>query len=168
MTIFISNPTTQNWHFHFRMPTNNLLSMIEIPHGQQREIGHGWSPEQTEMLVKQLQKMGGREADDTYGHMGKFMGLLYRVDNQVEEDEIVTANVAVNDTAGERSVAQATKGALAFDRAANSRLRGRRAARATEVQVEQLLAPGARPTGNEVNFGLGVDPDGRADANLPA
>lgn len=170
MSLFISNPSKQNVVFHFRtsVPKDNSGPMaVEIPSGRQVEIGHGWSPEEREYVIKQIEKRGGRDAAEVHATMGKFLGLLYRDNRPVTEGEIVMGHSAVLKTQEERSVAEATRAALAFDRNANQRVRGKRLARVTQVEVEQEIDPHARRTGDEVTFSLSVDPEGRGDVSLP-
>ena len=86
----------------------------------------------------------------------------------MDEDEILTANKAVEDAGDQRSVEQVVRSAAAFDRTANSN-RGRskeRIARVTETEIEQVLPPHAHKTGNEVKFKMTVDPDARGDTRV--
>ena len=170
MTIFVTNPTTQNWNFHYRTPDNNLLAMVEIRSGQQVAFGEDWTPEQTEKVIVQLQRHGAREAVDFNSLVRKFSGLMYRVGERVEKDEILDANNVVKESLQQRSVDEAVKAAAGFDRAAQSATPGvrRRPARVTAVEVTQQLQPHERATGDEVRFSLTVDPDaGTSSIQLP-
>ena len=168
--IYLTNPTRQHWQFHYRTPTDNLLAMVEIRSGQQVAIGKDWTPEQTEKVIKQLQRHGAREAEDFSSLVNRFSGLMYRVGDPVQKDEILDANAIVNDTNQQRSVDEAVKAAAGFDRAANAATSGprRRPARITQVEVEQQLQPHERATGDEVHFSLTVDPEaGKSNIQLP-
>jgi hypothetical protein len=171
MAIFLTNPTTQNWEFHYRTPTDNLLAMVEIRSGRQVEIGKKWSPEQTEKVITQLQRHGAREATDFNGLIRKFSGLMYRVGERIESDEILDANSVVKDSLQQRSVDEAVKAAAGFDRAAQGATPGvrRRPARVTGVEVTQQLQPHEHATGDEVKFSMTVDPEaGTSNIKLPA
>ena len=166
MTLCISNPSRQQAVFYYRRAVTNDTSgpaSVTIPEGGQVEIGHGWSHEETAYVIQQIFASGGAHADEARGRLGKFTGLLYREMRPVTVDEIVEAHESVLAAAEERSAAQATRGALAFDRQANKGRR-QRLARITEVEVHQELAPGEKPRGDEVHFKMTVDPDGSSDA----
>lgn len=172
MTLFVSNPSRQQVEFHFRTGITRDSSgpiVAVIPSGGQVELGHGWTREQMDYVVKQIEMAGGGNAALAHGAMGKFTGLLYRESHPVDEDEILTANGAVEQALAMRSVEQATRSAVAFDRIANKnqgRQKGR-LAKSTTVEIEQELPPHAHRTGDEVAFSLTVDPDGRADVRVP-
>jgi hypothetical protein len=172
MSLYVSNPSRQQVEFHYRTAITKDTSgpsVVVIPSGGQVEIGHGWTREQMAYVIQQIELGGGGDAALAHGKMGKFTGLLYRVSNPVDEDEIVTANKSVEQDAMERSVAQATRSAVAFDRIANKnqgRQKGR-LAKSTTVEIVQELEPHAHRTGDEVEFSLTVDPDGRSDVRMP-
>ena len=168
--IYLTNPTRQHWQFHYRTPDNNLLAAVEIRSGQQVALGKDWTPEQTEKVIVQLQRHGAREAVDFNSLVRKFSGLMYRVGERVETDEILDANTIVKESLQQRSVDEAVKAAAGFDRAAQSATPGlrRRPARVTEVAVRQQLQPHERATGDEVRFSLTVDPEaGTSSIQLP-
>lgn len=168
MSIFLASASKQHITFFYREPKDNLLASVEIASGTQTEIGHGWTMEQKEKVVEQLERFGARDAAEAHGQMkGRFLGLLYRVQGVISTDEIETGHEAVVRTQEERAASEATKAALGFDRAVNKGTRGRRAARMTEVVVEQLKAPGERATGDEVAMSIQIDPEGRSDVALP-
>lgn len=173
MTIFVSNPSRQAVVFYYRRTISRDTSgpaAIDIPSGGQVELGHGWSPEETAYVISQIIRAGGANAAEAHGKMGSFTGMLYRETNPVDVGEIVTAHESVMKHAEDRSVSNATRGALAFDRAANANKGQKthgRLARVTEVEVIQELPPHQSRTGDEVAFKLSVDPEGRADVRLP-
>ena len=168
MTLFVSNPSGQHVLFLYRDPRNNLLARIDLQSGHQAEIGKAWSAAETALVVEQLERFGARDAAESHGTMGRFTGLLYRDMAPVTTDEIEMAHAALVGTLEERSAAEATRSALAFDRAVNGGTRGQRRARTTQVEVLEQLEPNARPTGREIAFGLTVDPEGSRDMKLPA
>ena len=165
-TLYISNPSRQDAIFYYRRAITNDNSgaaSVTIPQGGQVALGAGWNREEIAYVIQQILAAGGANAAEAHGRMGKFTGLLYREDYPVAKTEILTAHEGVKAAAEDRSVSQATRGALAFDRATNKGAR-QRLARQTEVEVEQILPPHTTPTGDEVHFKLAVDPDGSADA----
>ena len=170
MSLFISNPTKQDWTFYYRdlasAPEARLLHQLKVPSGRQVEVGHGWARDQIAHVVAQLEAAGAHDAAEASRPIAKFQGLLYRVNGQIEEREIVEAHDSVVATQQARSVNEATKAALGFDRALNAQSKGRRAARSSTVEVIEQLGPHARATGNEVNFSLTVDPDGNQAVRL--
>ena len=168
MSIYLANPSYQNHHFHYREPVNNLINVIEIERGGQVEIGHGWDAEQRKKVIQQLERHGARHAVETHGNPRRFTGLLYNDVRIISEDEIEAAHEAELQTREDRSVAAATNGVRAFDKAARTRTRERPSARETKVEVRQDIMPGVRPNGNEVQFDIEVSPEGRADVLLPA
>ena len=167
--ITIANTTKQHWIFWYRDPVNDkILKRVHINSGAQVTIGGGWSAEQKRKVIEQLERAGARDAAEAHGKLaGRFGGLLYRDIGLVDVGEIHTGHEAVVDAQEKRSVAEAMKGVAGFDRAVNGAKR-QRVARVTEVTVKQLPAPGSRLTGDEVEFNMTVDPDGRADVRLPA
>jgi len=165
MTLYVSNPSKQHVTFHYRL-ASNLLASAEIPSGQQIALKISFADK--DKVIEQLHRFGARDAAESHGNMGKFLGLLYRDEFVVDSDEIRMAHAAMVETQEKRSAAEATRGALAFDLNANRGTRNKRLARVTQVEVEQQLEPHARPSGNEVAFSLSVDPDGRQDVKLPA
>ena len=172
MTIYLSNPTKQNYVFHYRLwaerAEDRLLRHVAIPSGGQAEIGQGWSPDQTNRVLEQLHLHGAREVSDMWtGNAGGFLGLTYRLDKVIKSEEIHAAHAKVVETQEKRSAAEATKAALGFDRSLNQGGRGQRRVKVSGVEVQQQVGPHDRPTGEEVNFSLSVDPEGRSDVRLP-
>lgn len=168
MSLYISNPTKQNVVFFYREPRGGLVAFLDIASGGQAEIGHGWTVEEKAKVIDQLHAIGSLEASESHGKLSKkFLGLLYRDNAVVTVSEIEAGHEAVVNTQEQRSVSEATKAVLGFDRAVNEGRRGSRAARITAVEVEEQLAPRAKRTGNEVAMSIQIDPDGRVDAALP-
>jgi hypothetical protein len=170
--LHISNPSKQDVTFFYRLNEKEEARRgpmaLPIPSGRQVQVGQSWSPPQRAYVIKQLELHGGRDAAETHADMGKFLGLIYRDSARIEGDEIEMAHQALVRTQEQRSAQEATRGALAFDRAAQAPGRGKqRVARVTEMSIKQEVAPGARPTGNEIDFSMSVDPEGRGDAPLP-
>ncbi len=169
MTLYISNPSRQQTVFYYRRAVtrdNSGPHSIPIPSGCQVAIGQRWTKEETAYVIEQILRAGGADAAEAHGKMGAFTGLLYREGHAVDEDEIVTAHESVLKDAQDRSVKQATLGALGFDRVANTTNKGRRGqrlARVTEVEVIQELPPHQHPTGDEVHFQMTIDPEGSSD-----
>jgi hypothetical protein len=168
MTLAIANATKANLEFQYREPVNNLVQTLRIYSGSQQVIGQKWTNEQKALVIQQLERYGARDAAEVYGKMGAFHGITYRNDAVISEDEIKLGHEAVVETQQERSVREATKAALGFDRAVRRPNEARRVgAKQTRVEVEQQIDPRSRATGNEVHFDLTVDPEGRKDVALP-
>ncbi len=166
MTLYISNPSRQDVVFYYRRAKTNDNSgpaHVTIRSGGQVMLGAGWSFEETAYVIEQIMAAGGEHAAVAHGHMDKFTGLLYRELFPVDKDEILTAHESVKAAAEERSVAQVTRGAMAFDRTINNGRRGARESKTTEVEIHQLPVPHQKPTGDEVHFKMAVDPDGSSD-----
>jgi hypothetical protein len=166
MSLYISNPSKQNVTFFYRDPINNLLARMDIGSGRQVMVGAKWTAAEKARVIEQLERFGSRDAAEAHGKMGRFLGLLYRDMAPISTDEILMGHTAMVDTQEQRTVAETTKAALAFDRVTNGAIRGQRRARQTQVEVIEQLAPHSRPTGNEASFSLTVDPEGRGDIPL--
>lgn len=171
MTIYISNPSRQTVVFYYRRAVTKDTSgpsSVTIFSGEQVELGRQWSRDEHAYVIEQIERHGGANAAEAHGRMGsRFTGMLYREVHPVDQDEIVTAHESVKAAAEERSVTQATRGALAFDQVVNNtgkRGSRQRLARVTEVEVIQELMPHTKPTGDEVHFKMSVDPQGSSDA----
>jgi hypothetical protein len=166
MVLHVANDTKLNWVVQYRLTGGEggkLLGpfILEIPSGQQRTVGAGWSQENEQFFVEQIERHGAIEARELDRTVKRHTGLLYSYDRQIEADRIEEGHSKVVDTQEKRSAEEATKAALGFDRMANQAGRGkRRMARATEVEVEELHDPRGRPTGKEMHFRLGVDAEG--------
>jgi hypothetical protein len=161
MSLHVSNATTQHYVFFYREVVANaphpLLRSIEINSGCQAVIE--CAPDQKAGIIKQLEAAGAHDAAETHRKIKDFHGLIYRDVGQISEDEIVMGHDSVKAMQNDRSVEQVTNSALAADRALNPDRRHRQT-RVTEVEIEQVPAPGQRMTGNEARFSLAVDADG--------
>lgn len=171
MTLFVSNPSRQHVEFHYRTRITQGTDhpqVISIPSGGQVEMGHGWSWEETQYVITQIERAGGASADVAKG-MERFTGLLWRQDKVVQVEEIEVANVRVEEALNQRSVEQATRSAASFDRVVNNN-RGQhksRLAKETSVEIVQDVPMGGHRTGDEVKFSLTVDPTAPRDARVP-
>lgn len=170
-TLNIANPTRQDWIVQYRVgapktPEFETLRQFTVPSGGQIDLQ--LEPIHQAQLIGHLeQRHGARDAAEVHGRMVRFSGLIYRDMGQIETTEIQQAHEAEMQTREERSVTQAVRGALGFDKAARKPNQTRPGARITETTVEQELPRGVRRTGNEVAFNLSVDPEGRSDIALP-
>jgi hypothetical protein len=162
MTLCISNSSKQHHVFCYREPKENLLSHVQIRAGGQQEIGHGWSREQTDKVIAQLEHIGAHDAAEVHKRVPNFHGLLYRYEAPISADEILMGHESVKDMQNNRSVSQAVNGVLATDRSAQeiagAKRRGGRPFKTTEVEVRQV--PDGQPTGKETHFAVAVDPEG--------
>lgn len=168
MALYLANTTKQHWNHCFRPPEATRFHMVQIPSGQQVELGHNWSKDQMEAVIRDLERFGARPVVDANGKMDNFPGLLYSTTKPISEDKIVAGHDAVVEAQEKRSASEATRSALAFDSTTRANKgRGKRLAKVTEVEVKQDLPRNQKPTGNEVNFSVGVSEDGRSDLKLP-
>ena len=168
MSLNISNPTHQRHIFLYREPVNNLELHAFIQPGAQIEIGQHWTAEQQAKVIRQLETHGARDAAEVHGDLGRFSGLLYRDRGVISVEEIHAAHESDITTREERSVSEATLGALAFDRAARTGTSERPPATLTESIVQQDVQRGQkRKKGDTVDFSMTVSPDGAKDARLP-
>lgn len=170
MTLNISNPTLQDWTVMYRLGAPNseewkTLRQIVLRRGQQIDLI--LSDEGKAQLVRHLETYGARDAAEVHARLANFSGLIYRDNGVIEREEIEMAHESDVDMRQDRSVTQAVRGALGFDNAVRKANKVRPSARITETTVEQEVARGSHPTGNEVRFNLTVDPEGRSDVSLP-
>ena len=160
--LYLSNPCRQEVQFFYRTEKTAIPSgpkSIMIPSGGQVELGHQWSDDEFDYVLVQIEALGGRDASEAHGHLKKFTGLLFRVGLPVDEDEILMAHASVTRATEDRSVAQATNSVAAFDKRANMKGKGRRLARVTGIEVEELKEQGARVTGDEMHLNMEINPD---------
>lgn len=160
MTLYISNSTKQHVIFPMRFAGVERLHTFHIPSGGQIAVGSEYSEDKILQLIEHLERHGARDAAEMNGKPEEFSGLVYRFDRPMKEDEIVQGHEIVVDDQQKRSVREAVKGGLGFDRAAQQGARGKRLAEVTEVEVVQEIGVREKPTGNEVRFGMRVDPTG--------
>lgn len=163
--LYIANATRQNFRFHFRIPENDKAMILEIPSGQQREVGKGWTDESYQACVSQLEKYGARKAEEAHGALRNFnSGILYS-HKIIKEDEIVYGNEQHLDSAQDRSVTQATRTALAADH--NHRDKRTRKRKAKSVTTEVLKHGDPRKGEDEGLMSITVSEDGARDEKLP-
>lgn len=168
MPIHIANCTKQNVRYFYRAPEQSQPKFIELPSGHQGIIGHGWSEQQMRSVISHMERHGFRPASESSSRLTEFTGVFYRIEKPVTENQIHTGHDALVEHQERVSAQEATRGALAFDGATRDpKNRKKRLARVTEVSVKQDVPPREKPTGNEVNFSLSVDPEGRSDVKLP-
>lgn len=171
---YIANSTRQDFWFHYRLPGDGPKEKwggpfpLLIPSGQQRSISRDLSPDEKKAIIMQLEKHGAHDAAEAHAKIPGFMGLLYRDEGIISEDEIVLGHEEVKKAVQDRSVKTAVRGALGFDSSAR-RGAGRKTppARETQFEIRQDTAPGSRPTGDEVAMDIIVSPDGRTDVSVP-
>lgn len=163
--LYIANSTRQNFRFHFRIPENNKAMTLEIPSGQQREVGKDWNEAQYEACISQLERYGARKAEEAHGALRNFnSGILYS-HKIIKSDEIVYGNEQHLDAAQDRSVTQATRTALAADQ--NHRDKRTKKRKAKSVTTEVLKHGDPRKGEDEGLMSVTVSDDGARDAKLP-
>lgn len=167
MTIYIANTTKQTIQHSFRAPESDRTQMIEIPSGQQSEIGQNWNSHQTDIVVKHLEIFGARNINALKGSLKDYSGMLYSTNKPITTEQIEGGHEAVLEHQQNRSVAEVTKNALAFDNVTQKNGKGQRLASETEVTVKQDIAPKTKRTGKEVDFSLSVSEQGNPNARLP-
>jgi hypothetical protein len=166
MGLYISNPTKQDQVLNYRLlladrAEDRLARSVFIPSGKGELILQGAPAAVVENVILQLERFGARDAAEAHNRaLGRFSGVLYRRDGEISTDEILEGHDAIVATQQQRSVEQTVNAALGFDRGINGGKRGQRRARTTQVEVLQEVPAGQRATGDEVVFGLTVDPDG--------
>lgn len=166
MTLYIANTTKQHWNHSFRVPEMNRPVFVRIESGTQIELGKNWGSEQTECIIRQLEKFGARRASEVSGKLENFPGIFYS-HRVISEDDIVAGHEAVVDGQERRSASEATRSALAFDVATRDKKgKGRRLAKVTEVEVRQDIPRNEKPTGKEVNLSISVSEDGSSSDKL--
>lgn len=138
MKLFISNCTRSHWALNLRFPEGKAIR-IGIPSGHQRPFPVDLNQEQLENVIGQVEKLGGRPRVDTHGKLNKFTGLIYSTDKPLNEKEIKGAHEDQIDHAQNRSVAQATRSALAADLnwTDEHKPRGKRRAKTVGVSVSK-------------------------------
>jgi hypothetical protein len=168
MELFIANCTKQTFRHCYRQPESERTGMLDIPSGQQRAIGKGWSKEQFDAVISHLESFGALPVKDLSRNMTDFDGILYSLGTPVPSEKILEAHDVVVDHQEKRSATEATRSALAFDAAGRDKKRGnKRLASVSEVEVVQDVPARQQPTGAEVNFKVSVANDGRTDVKLP-
>ena len=164
--IYIANATKQLFRFMHRIPESGKVLMVDIPSGRQMPIGENWNPQQIEAAISHIERFGGRSVNDSRINPDDFDGVLYSAGKPVTSDKIASAHDVLVEKQEKRSATEATRGALAYDKA-NRDKHGKRLAKVSEVEVVQDVPAREKPTGNEVNFKLTVSPDGSENAKIP-
>lgn len=167
MSLFVANCTKQNWMLNVRIPETGRLAIIEIPSGQQRDIGKGLSDAGVSQVIAHLERFGVRNNADSKLRPDDFDGYLYSLDKPVKSDKISNAHDVLVDKQERRSATEATRSALAFDNATRDKKSGKRLASVSEVEVVQDVPAREKPTGKEVKMKVTVDPGGSSTAKLP-
>jgi hypothetical protein len=167
MTLYIANTTKQNWNHHFRVPEMKRPYFVQIPSGAQVQIERKFGPIAEDMIIEQLQKYGGRNANEVSGKLEAFPGIFYRQAKPIGEDEIVAGHDKVVENQEKRSAAEATRAALGFDASKRDRKNKKRLVQTTEVEVIQDVPRNEKPTGDEVHLHLTVAHDGASNVKLP-
>lgn len=159
--LYIANTTKQHYHLHFRVPEHSRPIRVDIESGRQEEIGHGWNPSQVESVIQQLENYGARKANAVNGKLEGFPGILYSTSKAVTESQIKSGHESVVESQERRSAEEAKKAAVAFDvvNREGGKVKGKRKARVTEVEVKQDLPRGQKPSKDDINFKLSVQED---------
>lgn len=140
--LYIANCTRFEHVFNIRVPEVSKLLRIEISSGHQRTFPLDLNKEQTEYVVRQLERYGAKPRAEVHGKLNDFIsGVVYSLDRPLNEDEIVAANEDQIDAAQNRSVRQAVRLAQVAELAVHegedgkSKARGKRLAKSVEVEV---------------------------------
>jgi hypothetical protein len=111
------------------------------------------------MFIEQIRLHGGRTVEEARRETGRFYGLIYRENKELETNEIDQAAAAVIETKEVLTKEAILSTAAGFDRNANgNKPTGKRKAVVTETTIQQQVPPGHYPTGNEIDFKLTIDP----------
>ena len=158
--LYIANTTQQTFRFMHRGPEMVRDLVLDIPSGMQHVCGENWNKQQLESAINHLERFGGRSVTDSRIKPDEFDGLMYSVDKPISSDRIHDANEVFKIKQQQRAVNEATKSALAFDVATREgkKANGKRLAKVSEVEVVQDIPAREKPTGNEVQFKVTVDP----------
>lgn len=166
--IYLANTTKQHWRHCFRLPETGRAVMLDINSGNQASLGHDWNKDQVDAFIKDLERWGARPAVDVNGKLDKFPGLLYSTTKPVSEHQIQEGHSAVVEHQEKRAAEEAVRGAKAFDvtTRAQGKVRGKRLAKVTEVEVRQDLPRGQKPKGDEIAFSVAVDESATSDLKI--
>lgn len=168
--LYIANCTKQTWLCNVRVPETNRIMVVEVPSGQQREIGSGLSEATIEHMVRYLERFGVRDHQDSKLDSSTFDGYLYSRDKPVKSDKIEMAHDALVDHQERRSATEATRNALAFDKSTTDKRTKKRLASVTEVEVSEDVPNRQKPTGKERKMKITVDknsPNNPDSAKIP-
>lgn len=167
MSLYVANCTKQNFQLNVRIPEAGKVLVMEIPSGQQRNVGEGMSPASIRHVIAHLERFGARNNSDGKLNMDEFDGYLFSLEKPVKADKISDAHDVLVNKQEKRSATEATRNALAFDRTTRDKKTGKRLASLSEVEVIQDVPAREKPTGNEVKMKVTIDPNGSSTANLP-
>jgi hypothetical protein len=157
--LYVSNPSRQHVMFYYRTTQHKRSpDVLQIASGGQIEVGQKWSDGDRVTFIEQIRRHGGRSAGEVHGSLARFNGLVYRENVPVGVDEIEIAAEAMIATKNTLTAEAITNTAAGFDRSANGGGRGKRKAVVTETMITQVVPPGERPKGNELDFKLTIDP----------
>ena len=165
--LYVANCTKQTWRFCFRMPETGKEVWVDIKSGQQEEISKGMSAAGIANVINHLERHGARDHADGKLKPEDFDGYLYSLNKPIHEDKIFMAHDVVVDKQEKRSVDEAVKSALGYERSNRDKKSGKRLAKVSEVEVIQDVPSRQKPTGDEVRFSLAVAEDGNDNFKLP-
>lgn len=163
--IYIANCTKQTFRFCFRQPESGRILILDIASGKQEMFGQSMDASHNAIAVNMLESFGARNHKQMSTDIKDFDGILYSLDKPILADDIEAAHEVLVDKQEKRSATEATRSALAFDAAGKKN--GKRMAKVSAVEVEQVIPARERPTGKEVNFGVSVETDGSNRVALP-
>jgi hypothetical protein len=146
----------------YRLPESKQSLFVDIPSGQQRDIGtRDWSSSQRDFVIRQLERFGARERSQINTKLKDFGGLVYSFDKELTEEKIQVSHEVVLDNAEKRSAKEAINSAIAFDAATRDKKTNKRLAKVSEVEVIEDVNPKERPSGKEVKMKIAVAEDGQ-------
>ncbi len=169
--ITVTNTSEQRVLWHYRVPGRNQYSVISLGSGRQDQIDreNRFSAEETEAVIKQLQKHGARSKEDLKNKPDSgFHGLVYSLGKPLTETQIHDGHDKMMDGREQLAARESVRAALGQDIAINGDARKGGKRRSRETQVEVIEAPSDDPKrrGSEIHMNLTISPEGR-DLRLP-
>lgn len=140
MKIFVANTTKQNQSFHYRLPENQRLLVLNIPIGRQEPISRNeLSTPEADAIIHQLRAYGAVRQDEV-DRTKPFVGLCFSIDKPVK-DTIIERVVGHNDDVlTERGAEIRKQAAVAINEALDG---GRGDVTGTTVSMKEEVNAGA-------------------------
>lgn len=85
MKLFVANLSKHNQRFLWQMPEKIRINVLDIPIGQQRQVGGDLSQSEIDLIVKHHSRYGMRKASEV-PNLREYAALCYSVDAPVDLD----------------------------------------------------------------------------------
>lgn len=86
-TLFVGNCTLQAHKFLYRFPGSTRVNHVDIPSGQQRQVGHDLADSEIAYIVGQHKPYGLINESDI-PHSRSFQGLCYKIGKPITADRL--------------------------------------------------------------------------------